>query len=160
MHQPKAPREAGTCFWVRGLAPPDMLAAAATACSTSAKGSLPAATYRALRQEEPSTLTSPDSMRMNRVSPPSVLPGLHTHTKGLSSKLPGTVQWHTEHHLHTASAAQPGCAAHCPGMHALVCTAPSEKALHIAQNGGGAGHAFSGHGKRAQTTKIALVGHS
>ena len=79
MHQPKESSEEGTRFCVRGLAPPDMRAALATACSTRANGSLPAAMYRQFGQLEPSTFTSPDSMRRKSVFPPSDLPDLrHT----------------------------------------------------------------------------------
>ena len=76
MHHPKESREAGTSFSVRALAPPDSWAAAATACSTKAKGSLPAATSSALGQWEPSTFKSPDSTRMKTVLPPSLRPDL------------------------------------------------------------------------------------
>ena len=79
MHHPKESKEAGTSFSVLALAPPDSLAAAATACSTRAKGSLPAATSSALGQWEPSTFRSPLSTRMKRVLPPSLRPDLQRH---------------------------------------------------------------------------------
>lgn len=78
MHQPNTSSVGGRCFSVRGLASPDMAAAAATALSTSSKGSPPAATYSADCHRSPRTLSSPDSIRSSSCSESAELQCQHS----------------------------------------------------------------------------------